>query len=165
MKSLRSLIFLYPILLLSGALWIAGCGGSNVKNPAQESEEEITTSPKLEESLDVNINVSEDTVQPGQTVQLTATVEPVQGSRVMLDWINVTKHGKLSTVNQNSATWVAPKTLDTVDVRVEVVHLVVTAVIQVVSVKESGIDTGTKILTDTKTVLLTVTGNTGLLSE
>lgn len=165
MKSLRSLILLYPILLLGGALWIAGCGGSNVKNPAQESEEEIATLQQQEESLDVSINVSQETVQPGQTVQMTATVEPIQGTRMMLDWINVTEHGTLSTVNQNSATWVAPKILDTVDVRVEVVHLVVTAIIQVVSVKESGINTGTQILTDTKTILLTVTGNSGLLND
>ncbi len=157
---MRSFRLLISYAILSGlAMWIVACGGSSVKNPTQELDEETPLSTLSEQSLDVSVDISQDTVRPGETIQMTATVEPIQSTRVLLNWINVTKHGNLSVANPNSATWVAPAILDGVAVRVEVIQLVVTAIIQVVSVKESGVETGTQILTETKTVLLTVTAN------
>jgi hypothetical protein len=157
MKSYR--LWIVYTLILSFAIGFASCGGSSVQNPIQDSDEETVAPTQAQQngSLGVKVNVSRDTVRAGETVQMTATVEPVQGTRIMLDWINVTKRGTLSVTNQNSATWTAPQTLDVVDVQVEVIQLVVTAIVQVVSVKETGVDTGTQILTVTKTILLTIT--------
>ena len=90
-------------------------------------------------------------VRPGESVQLTATVDGVEGFRILLNWINVTEHGTLSITSPNSATWVAPETLGVDDVRLEVIQFVVTVLSRVVSVKESGIDTDTQISTETKT--------------
>ena len=161
MKSICNLpIWLY-IISLSIVLSLFGCGGSSVKNPAQESDENPSKTPQAEQpqSLKVNVAVSETTVRTGGTVKITATVDAIRGTRILLNWVNVTGFGTLSVTNQNSATWTAPQTLDAVDVRVEVIQLIVTAISQIVSVKESGINTDTEVLTTTKTILLTVTPN------
>ena len=152
-------IWLY-IISLSIVLWLPGCGGSNIENPAQESDDNQQTSQSEKpQSLTVNVSVSETTVKTGGTARITATVETIRGTRILLNWVNVTGLGTLSVSNQNSATWTAPQTLDAVDVKVEVIQLIVTAISQIVSVKESGINTDTEILTATKTILLTVTAN------
>ena len=147
-------------ILFSIVLWLLGCGGSSVENPTQESDENDTT-PQVEQtqSLKVNVDVSKATVKTGETVQMTATVDAIRGTRILLNWVNVTEFGKLSVTNQNSVTWIAPQTLDNVEVRVEVIQLIVTAISQIVSVKESGVHTDTEVLTTSKTILLTVTAN------
>ena len=154
------LLTLLQVILLGSAAWISGCGGSNIENPVKETdldEDSVTLGqPGNPQPLSVKVNVSKAVVQPGESVQLTATVDGVQGFRILLDWINVTEHGKLSVTSPNSATWVAPIISSTDGVQLEVIQFVVTVLDRIVSVKESGIDTDTQVSTETKTVLLTV---------
>ena len=167
-----SLIGIY-ILLIGLVLSLTGCGGSNLKNPV--SEEDTTTAsieatddvveltqtpdvaaPKLVSDLDVKVTVTKKTVQPGEAVELTASVKEVRGTSVTLNWLNITQFGELSASTENPVTWTAPQTLNGENVRVEVIQLVVTVISEVVSVGSSGIETDTQIFTDTKNVLLTV---------
>lgn len=148
------------VILFGIAVWLVGCGGSSIENPVQEPEENTEIQPKAEEksqSLKVAVEVSKTTVQTGEAVNLKATVEGIRGTNLILNWVNVTGYGELSVVNQHSALWTAPQSLDSLEVRVEVIQLIATGVSQVISVKESGVDTDTEVLTDTQTILLTVT--------
>ena len=95
-------------------------------------------------------------MQPGEAVELTASVKEVRGTSVTLNWLNITQLGELSATNQNTITWTAPQSLNGDNVQVEVIQLVVTVISEVVSVGSSGIETDTQIFTDTKNVLLTV---------
>ena len=158
-KILRIMPVLSHVVLLTIALCLLGCGGSSVENPLRESEEtdETVTQVDLEnQSLNVKVEVSEDTVQAGETVNMTATVDELRGSNIIFNWINTTGYGTLTPMDKNKAIWSAPETPDGV-VKVEVLQLVVTAISQVVSVQSSGVDTDTEVLTSTKTILLTVT--------
>ena len=167
-----SLIGIY-ILIAGLVLSLAGCGGSNLKNPVSEDSTtaedskatddvvELTRIPDVAEpeqvtDLDVKITVTKKTVQPGEAVELTASVKGVRGTSVTLNWLNITQFGELSASTENPVTWTAPQTLDGENVQVEVIQLVVTVISEVVSVGSSGIETDTQIFTDTKNVLLTV---------
>ena len=167
-----SLIGIY-ILVTGLVLSLAGCGGSNLKNPVSEENTtagdseatddvvELTHIPDVAEpeqvtDLDVKITVTKKTVQPGEAVELTASVKGVRGTSVTLNWLNITQFGELSASTENPVTWTAPETLDGENVQVEVIQLVVTVISEVVSVGSSGIETDTQIFTDTKNVLLTV---------
>lgn len=160
-------------LLIGLVLSLTSCGGSNLKNPV--SGEEPTTEsievtgdvvelaqmsdaaePKQASDLDVKITVTKKTVQPGEAVELTASVKEVRGTKVTLNWLNITQFGELSAATENPVTWTAPQTLNGENVRVEVIQLVVTVISEVVAVGSSGIETDTQIFTDTKNVLLTV---------
>lgn len=159
-KILRVSLALLQMALLTVALCLIGCGGSSVENPLRDSEETGTRRTQVEpedQSLNVKVDVSKDTVQAGETVNMTATVDELRGTNIIFNWINTTGYGTLTTVDQNKAIWSAPKLSDTGGVKVEVLQLVVTAISQVVSVKGSGVDTDTEVLTSTKTILLTVT--------
>ena len=148
------------ILLLGIVLLLVGCGGSSIQNPVQETEEDTDNLAQVDEksqSLNVAVEVSKTTVQTGEAVNLKATVDGIRGTNLILNWVNVTGYGELSVVNQHSALWTAPQSLDSLEVKVEVIQLIATGVSQVISVKESGVDTDTEVLTDTKTILLTVT--------
>ena len=152
-------IFSYTVLLAI-ALCLLGCGGDSVENPLRESEkiDDIPTQVDAEaQPLNVNVNVSKTTVQVGESVDLTATVDELRGTNILFNWVNTTGYGTLTTMGQNKATWAAPKTSDMGAVKVEVLQLVVTAISQVVSVKASGVDMDTEVLTSTKTIVLTVT--------
>ena len=158
-KILRITPVLSHMVLLAIALCLLGCGGSSVENPLQGSEETDNTLPQVNlenQSLNVTVEVSEDTVQVGETVNMTATVDELRGSNIIFNWINTTGHGTLTPMDENKAIWSAPEQSDGV-VKVEVLQLVVTAISQVVSVQSSGVDTDTEVLTSTKTILLTVT--------
>lgn len=167
-----SLIGVY-ILLIGLVLSLTGCGGSNLKNPVSEEDTttesigttddvvELTQTPDVAEprqvsDLDVKVTVTKKTVQPGEVVELTASVKEVRGTSVTLNWLNITQFGELSASTENPVTWTAPQTLNGENVRVEVIQLVVTVISEVVSVGSSGIETDTQIFTDTKNVLLTV---------
>ena len=167
-----SLVGIY-ILLVGLVLSLASCGGSNLKNPVSEevtTEEdseatddvvELTqtldvTEPEQVTDLNVKITVTKKTVQPGEAVELTASLKEVRGNSVTLNWLNITQFGELSDANANPVTWTAPQTLNGESVQVEVIQLVVTVISEVVSVGSSGIETDTQIFTDTKNVLLTV---------
>lgn len=148
------------ILFLGIVLLLVGCGGSSIQNPVQETEEDTDNLAQVDEksqSLNVAVEVSKTTVQTGEAVNLKATVDGIRGTNLILNWVNVTGYGELSVVNQHSALWTAPQSLESLEVKVEVIQLIATGVSQVISVKESGVDTDTEVLTDTKTILLTVT--------
>ena len=148
------------MLLLTFALGLPGCGGNSVENPLQGSEEIDNALIQVDlenQSLNVNIEVSKDIVQAGETVNMTATVDDLRGTDIIFNWINTTGYGELTTVGQNKAIWSAPKVSDIDGVKVEVLQLIVTAISQVVSVETSGVDMDTEVLTSTKTILLTVT--------
>ena len=159
-KILRVSLVLSYVVLFTVALCLLGCGGSSVENPLGDSEETgniVTQVEPEDQSLNVNVDVSKDTVQAGETVNMTATVDGLRGTNIIFNWINTTGYGTLTTVGQNKAIWSAPKISDTGGVKVEVLQLVVTAISQVVSVEASGVDTDTEVLTSTETILLTVT--------
>ncbi len=158
-KMIRITPVLSPIVLLTIALCLLGCGGSSVENPLRESAETDTTLTQVDlenQSLNVKVEVSKDTVQAGETVNMTATVDELRGSNIIFNWINTTGYGTLAPMDENKAIWSAPEKLDGA-VKVEVLQLVVTAISQVVSVQSSGVDTDTEVLTSTQTILLTVT--------
>ncbi len=158
-KILRITPVLSHMVLVTIALCLLGCGGSSVENPLRESAETDNTLTQVDlenQSLNVKVEVSKDTVQAGETVNMTATVDELRGSNVIFNWINTTGYGTLTPTGENKAIWSAPEKPDGV-VKVEVLQLVVTAISQVVSVQSSGVDTDTEVLTSTKTILLTVT--------
>ncbi len=173
MRASQFLGIFFCILLLGFVLSLASCGGSNLNNPvsdvdtttqdAETSDDtvELTQNPDVEEpgqitDLDVTITVTKKMVMPGEETELTASVKGVRGTSVTLNWLNITKHGELSTHSENAVTWTAPDMLNGENVQVEVIQLVVTVISEVVSVGTSGIDTDTQIFSETKTVLLTV---------
>ena len=174
MKGSQFLTISFYILLVGFVLSYAGCGGSNLNNPVSEGDAttegsentddvvELAQNLDAEETtgqiadLDVKITVTKKIVEPGEEVELTASVTGVRGTSVTLNWLNITKNGKLSAANENSIMWTAPQALNGENVQVEVIQLVVTVISEVVSVGASGIDTDTQIFSETKTVLLTV---------
>ena len=174
MRGSQFLTISFYILLVGFVLSCVGCGGSNLNSPVSEGDAttagsettddvvELTQNLNAEETtgqiadLDVKITVTKKMVEPGEEVELTASVTGVRGTSVTLNWLNITNHGKLSAANENSITWTAPQALKGENVQVEVIQLVVTVISEVVSVGTSGIDTDTQIFSETKTVLLTV---------
>ena len=158
-KILRITPVLSHMVLFTIALCWLGCGGGSVENPLGESEETDNTVTQIDiedQSLNVKVEVSKDSVQAGETVNMTATVDELRGSNIIFNWINTTGYGTLTPMDENKAIWSAPEKPDGV-IKVEVLQLVVTAISQVVSVQSSGFDTDTEVLTSTKTILLTVT--------
>jgi hypothetical protein len=156
------ILHIAPVLsrtvLLTIALCSLGCGGSSVENPlrgSEETERTVTQTDVDNQSLNVNVDVSKDTVQAGDTVNLTVTVDELRGSNIIFSWINTTGYGTLTPMDENKAIWSAPTKPDST-IKVEVLQLVVTAINQVVSVQSSRVDTDTEVLTSTKTILLTV---------
>lgn len=173
MRTSQFLGISFCILLIGFVLNLVSCGGSNLNNPVSdtttESSEpsdgivELTQNSDVEKSqqltdLEVTITVTKKTVEPGEETELTASVKGVRGTSVTLNWLNITKHGELLTTGENTATWTAPSALNGENVQVEVIQLLVTVISEVVSVGTSGIDTDTQIVSETKTVLLTVKG-------
>ena len=171
MRASQFLGISFCILLIGFVLNLVSCGGSNLNNPVSdtttESSEsndgivELTQNQDIEEpqqlaDLEVTITVTKKTVEPGEETELTASVKGVRGTSVTLNWLNITKYGKLSTTSENTVTWTAPSALNGENVQVEVIQLLVTVISEVVSVGASGIDTDTQIVSETKTVLLTV---------
>ncbi len=174
MKGSRFVTISFYILLTGFVLSFASCGGSNLNNPVSEGDAvaegsestdgvvELAGNLDAEETteqianLDVKVTVTKKTVEPGEEVELAASVKGVRGSSVTLNWLNITKYGKLSAASDNPIIWTAPQTLDGANAQVEVIQLIVTVISEVVSVGASGIDTDTQIISETKTVLLTV---------
>ena len=169
MKTGRFLgLFCYIVLVIL-VLSHTGCGGSNMNNPVSdidqtdESDDSIveledTVDVIMEEAgeLNVSVTVTRKTVKPGEQVELTASVEGVRGTSVVINWLNITGYGTLSATNETRVTWTAPNTLGEDKTRVEVLQLVVTVISEIVSVNASVIKTDTQILSDTKEILLQV---------
>ncbi len=163
---MRTSLFL-GLFFIGLVLSISSCGGSNMNNPVSdtdtmeddtESSDETTSDEEGEQAneLDVSITVTKKTVKPGEQVEITASVQGVRGTSVVLNWLNITGYGTLSATNENPVTWTAPDTLGEVNTRVEVLQLVVTVISEIVSVGASGIQTDTQIFSDTTDILLKV---------
>lgn len=179
MRASQCLTLFLNVLLVGFVLSMTSCGGSNLNNPVAESDTTAVTTETTgadddivelavaedaedvvqEAELNVKVTVTKKTVEPGEDVELTASVKGVKGTSVTLNWLNVTGHGTLSATAENPVTWTAPSTLDGANVQVEVIQLVVTVITEVVSVGAAGIDTDTQILSETKTILLSVKDN------
>lgn len=160
---IKSKIFYIAFISIISIFFI-GCG-SSVENPASSPEEEtkedneqIPNDSEMtsDSELAVDVKVSKNSVSPGDTVELAAIVEKVKSNRLIFKWVNVTGYGILSNTDQTSTVWTAPSNLESGEVKVEVIHLVVTAISQIISVNGSKVNTDTEIYTGTKTVPLTV---------
>ncbi len=174
MRTYRFLVLFVYIFLVGLGLNISGCGGSNLNNPVSDTdmvqEDIVDSGDVIVESetsedvgnvdeagdLDVTVTVTRKAVKPGEQVELTASVNGVRGTSVVLNWLNITEYGTLSSTNNNPITWTAPDTLGEANTQVEVLQLVVTVISEVVSVGAAGIQTDTQILSDTTEILLKV---------
>lgn len=161
-------LFCYNVVVVILLIYL-GCGGSNLNNPMSDTDnidESNDSIVELEDTvnvvedeageLSVTVTVTRKTVKPGEQVELTATVEGVRGTSVVINWLNITGYGTLSATNETQVTWTAPNTIGDDNTRVEVLQLVVTVISEVVSVGATGIKTDTQILSDTKEILLQV---------
>ena len=135
-----------------------GCGGSS-ENPVKGGENQYdihdVNNPIPSSALNVKIEASKTTIKPGEIVELEVKYTQLPETRVLVDWVNVTEFGKLSETEEEKLTWTAPDNINTLEV-IEVINAVVTGVSRMIST--DGLDTRTQILTETKTILLTVTG-------
>ena len=142
------------LLLLAVLVLSIGCGGSG-ENPSKEKSNQYDIhdieNPIPSSALDVKIEASKTIIKPGEVIEIEVKYAQLPETRVLVDWINVTEFGELSETEGEKLTWTA-YTLEVI----EIIHTVVTGVSRMIST--DGLDTRTKILTETKTILLTVTG-------
>ncbi len=162
MRDLYKLSFLYMVLLGMVTLWL-GCG-STVETPTYPVDADAEMASNLDspsaQALDVTLAADKTgPLSAGETVRLTATVETIRGSSLNFNWINVTGYGELSDTRSNTVTWTAPADVESGQVKVEVIQLVVTVISQLISVDDSGVKTDTQILTETRTMPLTTVGS------
>ena len=146
------------LLLLAVLVLSIGCGGSG-ENPTKEKSDQYDIydieNPIPSSALDVKIEASKTIINPGEVIELEVKYTQLPETRVLVDWINVTEFGELSETEGEKLTWTAPDNINTLEV-IEIIHTVVTGVSRMIST--DGLDTRTKILTETKTILLTVAG-------
>ena len=142
------------LLLLAVLVLSIGCGGSG-ENPSKEKSNQYDIhdieNPIPSSALDVKIEASNTIIKSGEVIEIKVQYTQLPETRVLVDWINVTEFGELSETEGEKLTWTA-YTLEVI----EIIHTVVTGVSRMIST--DGLDTRTKILTETKTILLTVTG-------
>ena len=161
-------LFCYIVIVVM-VLSHSGCGGSNMNNPVSDTDQTEESDDSIVEAedgadtvvdevgeLSVSVAVTRKTVKPGEQVKLTASVEGVRGTSVVINWLNITGLGTLSATNETQITWTAPDTIGDDNTRVEVLQLVVTVISEVVSVGASGIKTDTQILSDMEEILLQI---------
>lgn len=148
---------IFYIACISIVAIFIGCG-SSIENPAGDNSEEQSNKSSTSSDLNVKITLDKSKVAPGEKVRLTATMEPVHGAQLIIKWVNITGYGNLSSTDKSSVEWTAPAQVTTGEARVEVIQLVVTVISKEISVTESGVNTETKVQTDTETALLTVIG-------
>lgn len=167
MQKYLLLEIVFVVCLISLALNISGCGGSNLNNPVSDSDTMDDTVVGLDNTqtventndtgeLNVTVTVTQKTVKPGEKVEITASVQGVRGTSVTLNWLNITGYGSLSSDDDLSVTWTAPDTLGGDSAKVEVLQLVVTVISEIVAVNDNEIQTETQIISDTKEILLKV---------
>lgn len=155
MNSAIKISIFYIALISIVVLLVSGCG-SSVESPTAPSDEDSDqTKP---DELVVDVKVNKKTVSPGDTVELTAEVPAVKSNQLIFRWVNVTGYGTLSNSDKASTVWTAPEDIASGEVKVEVIHLVVTAISKIISVEDSKVKTDTEIHTATKTIPLTVKG-------
>ncbi len=142
----RSLTFFVLALLL------IGCGSANV------TKDKGTAAGN--EKLEVKVDVTKTTVSPGETIQLVATVGKIRAESISFNWINVTKWGQIiGDPESNSIQWKAPDTVPPGSFKVEVIQLVVTAITHVISSTDKGVEVSTEVLTETKTIPITISSS------
>ena len=146
------------LLLLAVLVLSIGCGGSG-ENPSKEQSNQYDIhdieNPIPSSALEVKIEASKTIIKPGEVIEIEVKYTQLPETRVLVDWINVTEFGELSDAEDEKLTWTAPDNINTLEV-IEIIHTVVTGVSRMIST--DGLDTRTKILTETKTLLLTVAG-------
>ena len=146
------------LLLLAVLVLSIGCGGSG-ENPSKEKSNQYDINdienPIPSSALEVKIEASKTIIKPGEVIEIEVKYTQLPETRVLVDWINVTEFGELSETEGEKLTWTAPDNINTLEV-IEIIHTVVTGVSRMIST--DGLDTRTKILTETKTLLLTVAG-------
>ena len=147
-----------PVLCFAVFVLSIGCGGSG-ENPTKEKSDQYDIhdieNPIPSSALEVKIEASKTIIKPGAVIEIEVKYTQLPETRVLVDWINVTEFGKLSKTEEEKLTWTAPDNINTLEV-IEVINAVVTGVSRMIST--DGLDTRTQILTETKTILLTVTG-------
>lgn len=148
---LKTSIFQIVFIIIM-AFSISSCG-SSVENPVNPSDK---SNDQTKDKLVVDVKVSKKNVSPGDTVELSATVEPIESNQLIFKWVNLTGYGTLSNTDGTSTVWTAPNELAPGEVKVEVIHLVVVAITQIISVTDSKVNTNTEIYNATKTIPLTV---------
>lgn len=151
-------LFTLCLFSLVALVFPIGCGGSSenpVKGKNNQYDIHDMQNPIPSSALDVKIEASKTTTKPGGVVELEVKYAQLPGTRVLVDWINVTEFGELSETKEGKLRWTAPDNINTLEV-IEVINAVVTGVSRMISI--DGLDTRTQILTETKTILLTVTG-------
>ena len=146
------------LVLLAVFVLSIECGGSG-ENPTKEKSDQYDIhdieNPIPSSALNVKIEASKTIIKPGEVIEIEVKYTQLPETRVLVDWINVTEFGELSEAEGEKRTWTAPENIKTLEV-IEIIHTVVTGVSRMIST--DGLDTRTKILTETKTLLLTVTG-------
>ncbi len=136
-----------------------GCGGSS---PTDDSFDDPSNS-STDVVLNVGVQVEKTTAGPGDVVQLAATVDAVRAESLTFSWVNVTGHGQLVGEEQGSVSgpftiqWEAPAEVDVGSMKVEVIHLVVTAISQVIAVSDTGVQTTHDIAREISTIPITIT--------
>lgn len=148
-------------LLLLMAAGILGCGS----DPTSPTDTLVPDMARVDKdiSLKTEVQVSRSRVAPGEVVNITATVTPLRAETVRFSWVNVTGHGRLLGLESGTANgpftiqWEAPPSIESGSVKVEVIQLVVTAISQVISVTEKGVQTSYDIASETKTIPITIT--------
>ena len=101
-------------------------------------------------ALDVKIEASKTIIKSGEVIEIKVKYTQLPETRILVDWINVTEFVELSDTEGEKLTWKAPDNINTLEV------IEITGISRMIST--DGLDTRTKILTETKTILLTVTG-------
>ena len=154
------------LLLLAVLVLSIGCGGSG-ENPSKEKSNQYDIhdieNPIPSSALDVKIEASKTIIKSGEVIEIKVKYTQLPETRVLVNWINVTEFGELSETEvgelseteDGKRTWTAPNNINTLEV-IEIINAVVTGISRMIST--DGLDTRTQILTETKTVLLTVTG-------
>ncbi len=142
--------------LAAGAI---GCGGSS---PTDDSFDDFSDTGS-DVVLNVGVQVDKTTAGPGDVIQLSATVDAVRAESLTFSWVNVTGHGQLVGEEHGSVSgaftiqWEAPAELDVGSVKVEVIHLVVTAISQVIESTDTGVQTSHDIAAEMRTIPITIT--------
>jgi hypothetical protein len=137
-----------------------GCG-SDPTSPTDAATSNMANVDKTV-SLKTDVQVSRSRVVPGEVVDITATVTPVRAEAIRFSWVNVTGHGTLVGLESGTANgsfairWESPKSLESGAVKVEVIQLVVTAISQIISVTEKGVQSSYDIASETKTIPITI---------
>ena len=153
---IRLPVLCFAVFVLS--IGCVGCGGSG-ENPTKEKSDQYDIhdieNPIPSSALNVKIEASKTIIKSGEVIEIEVKYTQLPETRVLVDWINVTEFGELSETEGEKLTWTAPENIKTLEV-IEIIHTVVTGVSRMIST--DGLDTRTKILTETKTLLLTVTG-------